>query len=1501
MAQTEDTYTQSDTTTVLRSFTFPYINQSDIKVELDGVATTAYSHPNLTQIQLNSAPAVGTVIRIFRQTSDEETQATFYSGSAIRARDLNNNFTQNLYVTQEANNNVASAWKTGDPTIISTETWAGNDTKIATTGAIDGRVDAKIDTALTTDVSGGDGVTIVDNNPGTGQIRVDLDADIATLRNMQSGAATKLAALTSTELDILDGATLSTAELNTLDGITATVTELNHTDGVTSAIQTQLNTLTNNKQPLDSELTELATMSAGTASALADLTQTEVQKIDGLTASTAELNKLDGATASTTELNHVTGVTSAIQTQFTGKQALATDLTNLSSCQTGASSAIAALTQAEVQTLDGVTASTAELNILDGVTASTAELNKTDGLLATPVELNALDGITSNTSELNKLDGYTGSTTNLNIVSGKSFKNSSAGTLDTTSDTEIPSSKVIAAHVASSQTAIGGFVTIADEVSFPNTQPANGVVVSINNAAGLVVSGSGASTSAKRVDNTTVTINGFPSSLNGETLAAGVGLVVTSTSTSNTYNYHKLLLSETDIKNISDEINDFTARYRIASSAPTSNNDAGDMYFDTSANKMKVYNGTTSSWDDVASVGNFYINTISSSSGTGGGSATFNNNAYRFQLSNAPVMAQQLIVSVNGVIQKPNAGTSQPSEGFAISSNDIIFAAAPPSGSDYFIVTQGSSVSIGTPSDNTVTSAKIVDGSIVDGDISSTANIAGSKLNDDSITEVKLDVHNAPATGKFLRYTSNGMEWDDVPAGVGGANGADFNDNVKLRFGSSTDLTIYHDGSNSIIHDNGTGGLNLLSNAFKVMNAANNEAQIYANENGAVELYYDNSKKFETTSGGVAIDGDLKLANSSIDNALNWGKTASILQARDSTKLTFGNANDLQIYHNGSHSYIDNTNGTGNIYIKDEVVRVRASTSFAVDNADGSETALMARLNGSVDLYHDNAKKLETTSSGINVTGQINVNGSALSAAPEITGTASGSIAQDKPCIVKTDGNLEQVVKSITQQNPALADTNDFVAQGEYLQNGSKLIWIEEKSCFIVMYHTIDASNNRKAKAKVGILGTGSDAKKILWGPEAYLATENWSSIPILGYDPDSDHLVGLLPYGNGSHSRIRSYTLAIDLNNAANCQINYANQMTWQQYQNYIPIDVVYDYTAEKLVTILVSNSNGSTECRVMEVDSSNGAMSWPSGSSAVGMDPDGHEARIQVKVKYIADIGKIAFAYIAGGSGSESLKFNTMNVNSNNSITFNTSVMLTDGINNSSNGQPDNCIDHSWDYDKSIDRFVITYMIHDGSDKGKTSIQIGTYNSSNGNVTWTNRNSILSYSSGSYTSSNQQTIYDENAGRMVFLYIDPRNSNKTKAFTWTANTNGTGSNIGTPTLLVNANQTVADMIYRSSIKAAVMIDRQNSNNTAGYSHSITSAVATTNMTTENFVGFAKAAATNGNSVDIKVVGNTSTQSSLTTGQKYYIQMDGTLGTSADNPSVEAGLALSSTKLLIK
>ena len=216
---------------------------------------------------------------------------------------------------------------------------------------------------------------------------------LTELATMAQATADALADLSATEGQILDGATVTTAQLNRVDA--------------TSSIQTQLD----NKQPLDAELTELATMSSGTASALADLTGTEVGILDGATVTTSELNildgvtstaaelnildgatlsvtelnildgvtatageinLLDGVTATTAELNFIDGVTSAIQTQLNNKQTLDAKLTELATMSTGTASALADLTGTEVAILDGANITTTELNIIDGNTSATA-------------------------------------------------------------------------------------------------------------------------------------------------------------------------------------------------------------------------------------------------------------------------------------------------------------------------------------------------------------------------------------------------------------------------------------------------------------------------------------------------------------------------------------------------------------------------------------------------------------------------------------------------------------------------------------------------------------------------------------------------------------------------------------------------------------------------------------------------------------------------------------------------------------------------------------------------------------------------------------------------------------------------------------------------------------------------------------------------------------------------------------------------------------------------
>jgi len=100
MAVTQNTYTGNGSTTNY-SITFEYLEETDIKVTLNGTLTTAYTFANATTVSFTTAPAAGVAIRIYRDTDVDALQSTFFAGSAIRAQDLNDNFLQSNYSVQE--------------------------------------------------------------------------------------------------------------------------------------------------------------------------------------------------------------------------------------------------------------------------------------------------------------------------------------------------------------------------------------------------------------------------------------------------------------------------------------------------------------------------------------------------------------------------------------------------------------------------------------------------------------------------------------------------------------------------------------------------------------------------------------------------------------------------------------------------------------------------------------------------------------------------------------------------------------------------------------------------------------------------------------------------------------------------------------------------------------------------------------------------------------------------------------------------------------------------------------------------------------------------------------------------------------------------------------------------------------------------------------------------------------------------------------------------------
>ena len=138
-------------------------------------------------------------------------------------------------------------------------------------------------------------------------------------------------------------------------------------------------------------------------------------------------------------------------------------------------------------------------------------------------------------------------------------------------------------------------------------------------------------------------------------------------------------------------------------------------------------------------------------------------------------------------------------------------------------------------------------------------------------------------------------------------------DNVKSTYGDSVDLAIYHDGSDSLIEENGTGNLQIRAGNFYAMSANGQEVKIRADDNGVVELYYDNAKKIETTSTGVTVTGTA-VATTNTD-ATNTGSVTLDFAANQNFVLTLTGAVTLanpsteQVGQSGFITFIQDSTG----------------------------------------------------------------------------------------------------------------------------------------------------------------------------------------------------------------------------------------------------------------------------------------------------------------------------------------------------------------------------------------------------------------------------------------------------------------------------------------------------------------------------------------------------------------------------------------------------------------
>ena len=178
-------------------------------------------------------------------------------------------------------------------------------------------------------------------------------------------------------------------------------------------------------------------------------------------------------------------------------------------------------------------------------------------------------------------------------------------------------------------------------------------------------------------------------------------------------------------------------------------------------------------------------------------------------------------------------------------------------------------------------------------------------------------------------------------------------DDAVARFGDNDDLQIHHNGTNS--HVKATNGA-LVLNANSLYLQSLTEDYLTATANGAVNLYYDNSKKFETTSTGVSVTGKATFPD---------GNTSGVV---------IGNSGDFRLFHNGSHSYIENDTGNFIIDNSNGIDMYLNSGNDIYIRPQGSENGITLTGNGAVELYYDSSKKFETSNGGVKVYGDLRIN-----------------------------------------------------------------------------------------------------------------------------------------------------------------------------------------------------------------------------------------------------------------------------------------------------------------------------------------------------------------------------------------------------------------------------------------------------------------------------------------------------------------------------------------------